>query len=562
MTHITISETAATELVAAAAAAQLLHLKPSEIQVHPMNPRLDITVPAEFVDSIRSKGVLEPLVVAPRPDGVKPAKGTGYVLIAGHRRLAGAKAAKLKTVPAVLRADLDTSAAQLEAMLVENLQRQDLSPIEEGDGYQALLALDVSQAQIAERVGRPKRTVSERVRLAKLPDAVRDKIHAHQLTIEVGLAIAEFDDDPAAQADLVKVVGRAGGWEFNNRLQELRNARRGARDRAKTRKALVQDKVTVLDAFPAPSRNPNRPPTWVDLDTLASAPGDVEALDSAVRTHLGRDTDDEKEWEYFDLVDWHAKTCGGHAVVDTGKQDTSWGSSGEFVFTPICTTPTAHHAILGIDETTGQPLTPAELAAGSTGAERGAGQGTAASALEALAEQEEERVAAALAEAAAARRAHVATVLAGDCSQVATALARKKLLDLVEQIHAAPYRNAEQRQVLATFFGMAAMDKGEQAEAVKDHVSAWVEEASLDRLVTALLVLRLADWEVYLPMNNGNEFKRASSSRNGSGAWLSTLRFELGYEWTEFEAGLVPDWLLKDPATQAAIDREPEAGVS
>ncbi|WP_394770364.1 ParB N-terminal domain-containing protein, partial [Klebsiella pneumoniae] len=75
----------------------------------------------------------------------------------GHRRAAAAKRAGLKTLPCVVRDDLDTEAKQIEAMLVENLQRSDLDPIEEGDAYQSLLDLNIPYKEIAETTGRAQK---------------------------------------------------------------------------------------------------------------------------------------------------------------------------------------------------------------------------------------------------------------------------------------------------------------------------------------------------------------------------------------------------------------------
>lgn len=125
----------------AAQAPALFFLAPKEIKEHPDNPRQVVTADEELVDSVRAVGVLEPLVVAPPHSGI-PARsmhGATWVLIAGHRRLAAAKAAGLDTVPAIARTDLTSRAAQVEAMLVENLHRADLTPVEEGDAYQLLL---------------------------------------------------------------------------------------------------------------------------------------------------------------------------------------------------------------------------------------------------------------------------------------------------------------------------------------------------------------------------------------------------------------------------------------
>ena len=115
----------------------------------------------ELADSVRTHGIVQPVVVR------LLAKG-GYGLIAGERRLRAARMAGLETVPAVVR-EVDESGA-LELALVENLQREDLNPIDEARGYEALMEVTgVTQEEVAERVGKDRSTVANAVRLLDLP---------------------------------------------------------------------------------------------------------------------------------------------------------------------------------------------------------------------------------------------------------------------------------------------------------------------------------------------------------------------------------------------------------
>ncbi|TRZ98983.1 MAG: ParB/RepB/Spo0J family partition protein [Deltaproteobacteria bacterium] len=121
----------------------------------------------ELVASIREKGILQPVLVRPTPDG--------YELVAGERRFRAAEAAGLSTIPAVVRRLSDREA--LEAALVENIQREDLNAIELAEGYQRLVHdFSLSQEQVAERVGKDRATVANTVRLLKLPPAVRQAV--------------------------------------------------------------------------------------------------------------------------------------------------------------------------------------------------------------------------------------------------------------------------------------------------------------------------------------------------------------------------------------------------
>jgi ParB family chromosome partitioning protein len=203
----------------------LQHVKPSEIAQHPRNQRKVVGDVSDIVESAETMGILEPLIVAPWPDTIKAsaAQKKKHLLIAGHRRLQAAKDAQLVTVPVILRADLDTEAKQLEAMLVENLHRSDLTPVEEGDAYQALLEFPgFTQARLAKDIGQPISRIRERLKISKLAAPVKARLHDGQITIVDALAIDEFADDTKVSADLLKA---AGTDDFRRALQVARNHR-------------------------------------------------------------------------------------------------------------------------------------------------------------------------------------------------------------------------------------------------------------------------------------------------------------------------------------------------
>lgn len=192
----------------------LPELSLGKIAQHPDNPRHDVGDVTDLAASIKDHGVLEPLVVVPRdlvPTNVKlgRAKTTEYALIAGHRRLTAAKAAKVKTVPVIVRHDLATREEQVAAMVIENQHRADLSPVEEGEAYQMLLDITPksTQATVAAAVGMPKQRVSERVRLTKLSQSAREKLHAGQAPLADAVAMTAFADDETWAKDLEKALG-------------------------------------------------------------------------------------------------------------------------------------------------------------------------------------------------------------------------------------------------------------------------------------------------------------------------------------------------------------------
>lgn len=128
---------------------------------------------SELVASVREKGILQPVLVRPTPDG--------YELVAGERRFRAAEAAGLSSIPAVVRKFTDREA--LEVALVENVQRADLNPIELAEGYQRLhQEFSLSQEQVAERVGKDRATVSNTLRLLRLPAAVRQALVAGRIS--------------------------------------------------------------------------------------------------------------------------------------------------------------------------------------------------------------------------------------------------------------------------------------------------------------------------------------------------------------------------------------------
>lgn len=161
----------------------------SSIHKSPWQPRrhFDSTALAELVASIREHGVLQPLIVRPAEKG--------YQLIAGERRFRAAQEAELEVVPVVVMTVSDKDAAELT--LIENLQREDLNPIEEAEGYQSLAdEFGMTQEQIAERVGKGRASVANALRLLSLPDIVRDKVSDGTLSsghakVLMGLEIAE-----------------------------------------------------------------------------------------------------------------------------------------------------------------------------------------------------------------------------------------------------------------------------------------------------------------------------------------------------------------------------------
>ncbi|RKX72424.1 MAG: chromosome partitioning protein ParB [Spirochaetes bacterium] len=129
---------------------------------------------AELAESIRQQGIIQPILAESRADG-------GYMLIAGERRWRAAELAGLNEVPVIVR---DFSPEQkLEIALVENVQREDLTPMEEARAYRHLMdALGLSQQEVADKVGKKRSTVANSLRLLKLPETMRAAVEEGKLT--------------------------------------------------------------------------------------------------------------------------------------------------------------------------------------------------------------------------------------------------------------------------------------------------------------------------------------------------------------------------------------------
>jgi ParB family chromosome partitioning protein len=202
----------------------------ADIRPHPHNPRQALGDLTELADSIRSQGVLQPITVVPDPDNA-----IGYVCLLGHRRHAASELAGQNLIPAIVRTDLSAS-AQLVAMGVENIQRSDLTPVEEATWLQGLLDLgEVKRSQLSKVTGMSKTTVSSRLKLAHLPDAAKAKVHEGQATLEDALQLADAD----LPADVVEdLTGKLGTPAFRWEMEQAQRAAKAAKDRAKVRERL------------------------------------------------------------------------------------------------------------------------------------------------------------------------------------------------------------------------------------------------------------------------------------------------------------------------------------
>lgn len=197
---------------------------------------------AELAESIRTHGVIAPLVVRPRP-AVDADAGAlpGYYLIAGERRWRAAQRAGLHEVPVVVQ-EVDTKGA-FERALVDNLQRADLGPLEEAAAYQRLVdEFSMSHEQVADRIGKDRSTVANSIRLLKLPLPVRQLVEDQRLGMGHARALLGLDE-PAAIEQAARVVVAKG---LSVRATEELVKKRRSPDKAKPRKATAAQKTASV----------------------------------------------------------------------------------------------------------------------------------------------------------------------------------------------------------------------------------------------------------------------------------------------------------------------------
>jgi ParB family chromosome partitioning protein len=182
----------------------------SAIEPDPNQPRSTMGDLDELVGSIRDKGVLEPILVRPRPEDEGPEPpGVLYRIISGERRYRAAQEAGLYEVPVI---EMDVSEQEaLEIALIENLQRKDLTPFEEAEGYRLLAERHAyTHEEIAEAVGKSRTVVTESLSLLQMPPRVRDTVQALALTSKSLLLEVLKAGDETEMIELLEEVARRG----------------------------------------------------------------------------------------------------------------------------------------------------------------------------------------------------------------------------------------------------------------------------------------------------------------------------------------------------------------
>jgi len=166
---------------------ELIYLNVADIFPHKDNPRKELGDLTELADSIRENGIMQNLTVVPDTefDG-------GYTVIIGHRRLAAAKLAGLTEVPCVI-AEMSPQ-EQVATMLLENIQRSDLTVYEQAQGFQMMMDFGVSVEDISKQTGFSKTTVRRRLKMAELDQGVLKEVSARQISLDDFDRLAQIED--------------------------------------------------------------------------------------------------------------------------------------------------------------------------------------------------------------------------------------------------------------------------------------------------------------------------------------------------------------------------------
>ena len=163
---------------------QFVMIPIEKLHPHPDNPRKELGDLTELADSIRAKGVFQNLTVVPFEDN--------YRIIIGHRRRAASELAGLTHLPCVI-VDM-TPKEQVETMLLENMQREDLTPYEQAQGFQMMIDMGDTVEEIVQKTGFSKKTVKRRLKMAELDPAVLKEVSSRQISMEDFDALAKIED--------------------------------------------------------------------------------------------------------------------------------------------------------------------------------------------------------------------------------------------------------------------------------------------------------------------------------------------------------------------------------
>lgn len=220
---------------------QVLMLSIESIQPNPYQPRKEFVEEElkELADSIREHGIIQPLIVARTADDL-------YTLIAGERRLRAASLIGLKEVPAVLRQGSDREL--LEIALIENIQRENLSPLETAEAYHYLEeTFKLTHEEIAKRVGKNRVSVTNTIRLLKLSGPVRDALVNKKISEGHARALLSLDSEMLQVSTLKKILSESLNVRETEELVRKLNGEKNSEK--KTRRAKSPEIISVEETL-------------------------------------------------------------------------------------------------------------------------------------------------------------------------------------------------------------------------------------------------------------------------------------------------------------------------
>lgn len=199
-------------------------IQPKQIRPHPQNPRKDLGDLEELEDSIRANGIFQNLTVVEYIDPENPDEDTDeFVCVIGHRRLEAAKRAGLMYVPCMIVAM--TEKEQIATMLLENMQRNDLTVYEQAQGFQTMLDLGETQDTIAEKTGFSKTTIRHRLKLLELDKEEFEKSQERQPSISDYIELEKISDPKLKSKALSKIGTSDFAWTVTSAINEEKRAK-------------------------------------------------------------------------------------------------------------------------------------------------------------------------------------------------------------------------------------------------------------------------------------------------------------------------------------------------
>lgn len=212
---------------------RVVQLAVETVVPNPGQPRtvFDEAALEELAASIKQYGILQPLVVT--------REGAAYHIIAGERRWRAAQLAQLKTVPALVRTAHEQE--KLELAILENVQRVDLSPLEQAVSIERLhQQFNLTYAEIGKRLGKAETTVHNTVRLLQLPEDARTALATGQITEGHARQVLALKDMPEYQAELTRLIVR-NGWSVRQTERYVSSLKAGVRERARAEERVSGD---------------------------------------------------------------------------------------------------------------------------------------------------------------------------------------------------------------------------------------------------------------------------------------------------------------------------------